>query len=274
MKTSSFVELMRSLAPLELAESWDNVGVLVSRGTRSDVRRALLTIDLTASVLQEALENDVDAIVAYHPPIFSGVKRLVHTDPKGQLLGELLARDILVYSPHTALDSVPGGVNDWLADAFETSSRRPVTPFATNDTLPTSANTSLAGQGRIVELTSPIDLQTAVARVKAHLGLEVVRRSAGIEKTPGVENRIRTVAVCAGAGGALLAKCRADLLVTGEMRHHDVLELQQLGTSVILTDHTNCERGYLPILQKRLLAADASLEVLVSTNDADPLRAV
>src|SRR5690606_20194042 len=141
----------------------------------------------------EAIANEVDAIVAYHPPIFSGVKRIVDTDLKGRLLGELLARDILVYSPHTALDSVPGGVNDWLADAFETSSRRPVTPFASNDTQTASASASPAGQGRIVELASPIDLPTAVSRVKAHLGLDVVRRSVGVEKTPGVENLIRTV---------------------------------------------------------------------------------
>lgn len=271
MKTPSFVELMQSLAPLELAESWDNVGVLVDRGTRSDVRRALLTIDLTESVLQEAIGLGVDAIVAYHPPIFSGVKRIVPSDPKGRLLGELLARDILVYSPHTALDSVPGGVNDWLADAFETTTRRPVTPYV-GAPLPASASdASPPGQGRLLELATPIHLEAAVARVKAHLGLTLVRRSAGVERAPG-GNLIRSVAVCAGAGGGLLAHCRADLLVTGEMRHHDVLDLQQRGASVILTDHTNCERGYLPVLRERIGAATSDVEVFVSTRDADPLQ--
>jgi dinuclear metal center YbgI/SA1388 family protein len=275
MKTTSFVELMQSLAPLELAESWDNVGVLVNRGTRLDVRRVLLTIDLTEDVLSEAITYDVDAIVAYHPPIFGGVKRIVPTDPKGRLLGELLARDILVYSPHTALDSVTGGVNDWLADAFDTTTRRPITPQPGGAPLePAAPNTSAAGQGRIVELTAPIHLDTAVARVKSHLGLGMVRRSVGVERTPGVANSIRSVAVCAGAGGGLLAKCRADLLVTGEMRHHDVLDLQQLGTSVILTDHTNCERGYLPVLRERIGTATLDVEVFVSTRDADPLQGV
>lgn len=274
MNRTSFVELMRQLAPLELAEAWDNVGVLIDRGTRDEVRRVLLTIDLTAGVLQEAIDNEVDVIVAYHPPIFSGIKRVVPSDPKGRLLGELLARDILVYSPHTALDSVPGGVNDWLADAFEAATRRPITLFP-GAAAPQSPgpNTSLAGQGRILELVAPIDLDSAVAAVKRHLGLAMVRRSAGVERTPGVANPIRTVAVCAGAGGGLLAKCRADLLVTGEMRHHDVLDLQQLGTSVILTDHTNCERGYLPTLRNRIAEATSELELLVSERDADPLQA-
>lgn len=273
------MELMQSLAPLELAEPWDNVGVLVDRGARADVERVLLTIDLSDAVLQEAIALGVDAIVAYHPPIFSGVKRIVPADPKGRLLGELLARDILVYSPHTALDSVPGGVNDWLADAFETTTRRPVAPFAPANLPPASTlnlaterATSLPGQGRLVELRAPLDLEQAVARVKAHLGLNAVRHSVGVEKTPGVANVVRTVAVCAGAGGGLLSKCRADLLVTGEMRHHDVLDLRELGTSVVLTDHTNCERGYLPILRQRLVGATSELHVVVSARDADPLQ--
>lgn len=274
MKTTSFVELMQDLAPLELAESWDNVGMLLDRGTRLELRRVLLTIDLTLPVLEEAIALGAEAIVAYHPPIFTGIKRFVPSDPKSRIVGELLARDIVVYSPHTALDSVPGGVNDWLLDAFETSNRRPVTPYVSSKPFSARADSGCApGQGRIAELTSPISLETAVSRVKQHLGLAMVRRSVGVETTRGVVGPIRSVAVCAGAGGSLLAKCRADLLVTGEMRHHDVLELQQLGISVILTDHSNCERGYLPVLREHIARA-SDLDVSVSTRDADPLSGV
>lgn len=270
MLPSAFFDLMQQLAPLELAESWDNVGVLVDRGTRRELSRVFLTIDLTWAVLQEALAARAEVIVAYHPPIFGGVKRVVPSDPKGRLLGELLARDIVVYSPHTALDSVPGGVNDWLLDAFETASRKPVSPFA--GTLAAPVNSSASGQGRIGELATPVSLATAVERVKRHLGSISVRHSTGVERAQGAGNLVRSVAVCAGAGGALLAKCRADLLVTGEMRHHDVLELQELGTSVILTDHTNCERGYLPLLRERITQLTSELEVFVSAVDSDPLK--
>lgn len=273
MRTAAFLELMEQMAPRALAESWDNVGVLVDRGARARVDRVLLTIDLTWAVLEEAVAKDVDAIVAYHPPIFSGVKRIVASDPKGRLLGELLARDLVVYSPHTALDSVPGGVNDWLADAFEVTTRRPLVPYAgaiASSNTPSSA--SEPGQGRFCELAAPLSLESAVARVKTHLGLSLVRCSTGVSPSSGAAKLVRTVAVCAGAGGGLLAKCRADLLVTGEMRHHDVLDLAQLGTSVILTDHTNCERGYLPVLSERIARATSELEVFVSRNDVEPLQ--
>lgn len=269
MRSRSFLELLQQIAPVELAESWDNVGVLVDRGVRPEVSRVLLTIDLTWAVLQEALTARVDAIIAYHPPIFSGLKRVVSTEPKGRLVGELLAHGLLVYSPHTALDSVPGGVNDWLADAFDTAARAPISPYvgrlAETRTLP-----SLPGQGRLATLRTPITLETAVERLKRHLGLAQVRLSPGLAEARAHQG-VRTIAVCAGAGGALLARVNADLVITGEMRHHDVLELQQLGTSVILTDHTNCERGYLPVLRAQLSNGAPDLEVIVSTSDREPL---
>lgn len=274
MQTSAFFELLQRLAPLELAESWDNVGVLVDRGAFPDVSRVLLTIDLTWDVYQEAVSHDVQAIVAYHPPIFSGLKRITPRDPQGRLLGEVLGRGMIIYSPHTALDAVPHGVNDWLVDAFDVASRRPVTPSVVTTDIgldAASLSRSAPGQGRCVELRSPIPLESAVDTVKRHLGLPWLRVSRGIGSKP---EQLQTVAVCAGAGGGLLSNVHADLLITGEMRHHDVLAVQQRGVSVILTDHTNSERGYLPVLRARLLERAPDLEVYVSSVDRDPLHVV
>jgi putative NIF3 family GTP cyclohydrolase 1 type 2 len=81
------------------------------------------------------------------------------------------------------------------------------------------------------------------------------------------------VAVCPGAGGSVFEQVdEVDLLVTGEMRHHDVLSRASQGTSVILTDHTNSERGFLASLAKRLTDACLGLEVSVSKVDRDPLQ--
>ena len=88
------------------------------------------------------------------------------------------------------------------------------------------------------------------------------------------QHPVSTVAVCPGAGGSLFGSVdKIDLLVTGEMRHHDVLSRVAGGTSVILTDHTNTERGYLPILAKRVSDAVA-IETVVSQIDTDPLHVV
>jgi dinuclear metal center YbgI/SA1388 family protein len=260
MQSTDFVALLNQLAPLELAESWDNVGVLLQREHRP-VRHVLLTIDLTQAVLREALVQQVDAIVSYHPPIFAGIKRIVTGDPKGHIVAELLHAGVLVYSPHTALDAAVGGVNDWLIGALPTHSVRPITPAL-------GAMDPRVGQGRIGSLTSPLPLGACVTLIKKHLGLAYVRVSAAPkhEHAP-----IASLAVCAGAGGSLLARCSADLLLTGEMRHHDVLDQRERGVSIVLTDHTNSERGYLNVLAERLSRLAPALSIAISKADADPL---
>lgn len=106
---------MESVAPRRLAESWDNVGLLLG-DAGAPCARVLATIDLTGTVLQEALDLHVDAIVAYHPPIFEPLKRLCASDAKQRLLLETAQAGIALLSPHTALDAARGGVNDWLAE--------------------------------------------------------------------------------------------------------------------------------------------------------------
>ena len=114
---SSVVALLERLAPLELAEDWDNVGLLVepSRAATHEIRRLLLCIDLSESVLSEALEVGTHFVLAYHPPIFRGLKRLRASSHEERVLVRALEAGIAIYSPHTALDATPNGVNDWLA---------------------------------------------------------------------------------------------------------------------------------------------------------------
>ena len=127
-----------------------------------------------------------------------------------------------------------------------------------------------AGAGRFVRLDQPLALERAVELVKAHLDLSHVRLSRASSSVP-----VATLAVCPGAGGAVFEQVRhADLLLTGEMRHHDLLERAAQGTSVILTDHTNTERGYLPYLAQLLVKSCPGLAVSVSARDRDPLLVI
>ena len=106
---------VRTNRALKLAGDWDNVGLLVEGPASRRVRRALLTIDFTETVLAEAIEKNVDFIVAYHPPIFGGLKRLNRSSPSTRLILETIEAGLTVWSPHTALDAMKGGVCDWLS---------------------------------------------------------------------------------------------------------------------------------------------------------------
>jgi dinuclear metal center YbgI/SA1388 family protein len=127
------VALLDAIAPLAYAEAWDNVGLLLEPlGDRRDpaqpagVARVLFAIDLTEAVLEEALAGDTDLIVAYHPPLFRPLKRLLGGSVSERVLQRAVRAGMAIYSPHTALDAAPGGVNDWLADGVGAGTRSPL----------------------------------------------------------------------------------------------------------------------------------------------------
>ncbi|MBT8484223.1 MAG: Nif3-like dinuclear metal center hexameric protein [Phycisphaerales bacterium] len=113
MNVTDVLAALESIAPLRYAAEWDNVGLLIG-SPKWPATHLLLTIDLTERVLEEAIEHEVDMIVAYHPPIFRPIAAVTDASPTQRIALEAAAHRIAVYSPHTALDAAPGGVNDWL----------------------------------------------------------------------------------------------------------------------------------------------------------------
>lgn len=130
MSKTTVKDLLRAvddIAPLHLAEEWDNVGLLVGRG-EAPVSSALLTIDLTAAVLDEAVRQACEAVISYHPPIFKPLKRIANATPAERVVMRLLERGIAVISPHTALDAAPNGLNDWIAAGIGAGDVRSLVP--------------------------------------------------------------------------------------------------------------------------------------------------
>ncbi|MCU0858660.1 MAG: Nif3-like dinuclear metal center hexameric protein [Pontiellaceae bacterium] len=249
MKLKDFIQLLETLAPPELAEEWDNAGLLIEPLNARDIKTVLLTIDLTEDVAHEAVRLHADFIVAYHPIFFGGFQTLEKSNPQARTAMMLIEKGIGVYSPHTALDAAPGGVNDWLAGLFD-------------------GEVSAAGTARLIALQRPILLPALGKQVKEKLKLKTVQ-IAPAGKT------IKTIALCAGSGIEALRDIQADCYLTGEMKHHDVLAAVQNGTSVILCGHTETERGYLPILGKNLRrACEPEMQIMLSKTDRAPLRII
>ncbi len=118
MKLKSVLAGLREVAPEELAEPWDKVGLQAGAPGRN-VQSGLLCIDLTEAVVREAVRRRCQLVVSYHPPVFSPLKGLVEDSGSGDWKTRALAlavrHKLAVYAPHTALDAVAGGMNDWLA---------------------------------------------------------------------------------------------------------------------------------------------------------------
>ena len=132
MELKHVVGALEVLAPCSMAEDWDNVGLLVEPSPPHMVRNILLTNDLTDAVVDEVTRlaqagEKMDLIVSYHPPIFKPLKRIAQRSTKERIIVWAIENRVAVYSPHTASDSVWGGVNDWLVSGCGEGIVKPLT---------------------------------------------------------------------------------------------------------------------------------------------------
>ena len=130
MKINDIAEKIEKIVPLELAQDWDNVGLLIGDEQRN-IKNILLTIDITSDVVAEAKEVKTDLIISYHPVIWDGLKKITADGPSG-VVYDLLCCGIAVFSIHTALDSAIGGVNDGLAEIIGIRDAEPIGDFVDN----------------------------------------------------------------------------------------------------------------------------------------------
>ena len=286
---------LNELCPLHLAGSWDQVGPMVDpepvvdaqsgrgEGQKEQERQAeriFLTIDLTEQVYEEAQAWGASVIIAYHPLLFRPLKRLTPHDAITRVAMRAVRDGVAIYSPHSALDAVKGGICDWLCELFE--------PFGVASSAPIepSVRSPEEGAGRLITLREPQPLERLAAQLQGGLGLSYLRLAAADalreppKEGPEGEGLIERVALCPGAGGGLFASLPhanaggPQLLFTGEMSHHDVLGRVREGGAVLLTEHTRCERGYLARYAERLrehLPLTLCEAVTCSALDEDPL---
>jgi len=266
-------KFMDRIAPLVLAEKWDNVGLLLEAPQQQQQQRSkqaiLLTIDLTTSVVNEAISLPASMIIAYHPPIFKPLSSITLSNPIQASLLRCAAAGISIYSPHTSLDSVYGGIADWLASGLGSGHI---------DLIGDEHPSGLGGPGRLLRLSEKTTMSTLQERAKKHLGLTQIQVAL---RTDNPNPDVQSVAICAGSGGSVLSGVDADVYFTGEMSHHEILAAVATGRNVILCGHTNTERGYLPVLAQKFQAELAaqqgdekysiSADIHISQEDKHPL---
>ncbi|KAI0122022.1 NGG1p interacting factor 3 [Daldinia grandis] len=290
--TDAVVAAMRTLFPEELADNaWDNTGLLLGQAPLSSSASVpkketsgtvLLTNDLTAAVVDEALAEGANMIVCYHPIIFRPLKSLTTKDPMQTLLLRLVAERISVYCPHTAMDAASGGLNDWLCDILLGGERQVKRTVVQPISRPLPEGHQGTGYGRAFELAQPINLQTLLRRLSAGIGNQ---RYMMVALPPSLQDLTKTqeitkVAVCAGSGSDVLKDTDAQVLVTGEMAHHYALRHTQLGQIVVTVFHSNSERKYLetrlkPMLEVELeTTAYGDTRIIVSKADRDPFEVI
>jgi putative NIF3 family GTP cyclohydrolase 1 type 2 len=245
------------------------------------------------------------------PIIFRGLKTLTLQDPQQQSLLRLVQEGISVYSPHTAIDAVPGGMADWLCDiATGAITGHSASPELQPEEVPSTTYSSLkyprptvnkldpavviphsrstihpspdpipagfesAGMGRLVTFATPQPLASLIDRVGRAAGNPAAISVAVPQSASADSMHISTVGVCPGSGAGVLMKGPRlpDVLLTGELSHHDALAAIERGSAVIALFHSNTERGYLHDVLRRKLEAALEPELANQTNPGGPKR--
>lgn len=260
MLISDVTDFLRQFAPPELAESWDNVGLLLGDAGGS-VSRVMTCLTITPASAMEAIERKAELVVTHHPLPFRPLKTITTATPEGRLLWDLARHGISVYSPHTAFDSAQDGINRRLAEGLKLKNIAVLVPSATLDAAD-------VGGARFGDLQPGLTLAELAGRVIAFLRID------GLHVVGDATRPVNRVAVACGSAGEFLGPAReagCDCLVTGETRFHASLEAEATGMALVLAGHYATERFGVEHLAQVLHAALPGLEVWASQRERDPL---
>ncbi|MBI1310600.1 Nif3-like dinuclear metal center hexameric protein [bacterium] len=261
MTVSDIVNFLEGFAPPELAEDWDNTGLLV--GADGDEVSSIMTcLTLTPDVAAEAIAKQASLIITHHPILFRGVQQITGRSSEGRMLLDLICAGIAVYSPHTSYDSAPDGINQQLAESLGLSDIKPLRPLAECKTEPA------IGSGRYGDLPEPTTLGELINRIKPIVGVEQTWFVGSLSRT------INRVGIACGSAAEFLRDAAAfccDVLLIGEARFHACLEARTLDIALILPGHYATERPAMENLATRLKSEFPSLTVWASEAESDPL---
>ena len=240
------------VAPVAMKMDFDNVGLLVGRGD-AEIRHALVALDITDAVIEEAIDLGGGLVVSHHPIILEPLRRVTDSDLTGRKILKLARHDIAAICMHTNLDAAEGGVNDVLAEAVGLQQSSILWELGELDGVP-------YGLGRIGTLPAPTNLAAFLPQVKAAI------KSGGL-RYHDAGRPVHRVAVVGGSGSDLVsvaASAGCDTCVIGEVKYHAFIEARELGINLIEADHYCTENVISVPLQQAIRAAFPELEVTVS----------
>ncbi len=256
-RLGDWVALVDEVWPERDAAGWDATGLQV--GDPDDrVTAVLVCLDVTAATLAEAAAAGADLVLAHHPLLFRPLARLTPATAAGRLVLAAARAGIAVLAAHTNLDAAVPGTTDPVARILGLRDVRPLVPLPGGGAAGAGGaggdQGRAKGSGLVGELGAPRPLRDIADALAAGLPSPHLRVAGDLDAP------VLRVAACGGAGdghiGDALA-ARADVYVTGDLRHHAVLDARTQGLALVDAGHWATEAAALPAAVARLAAAAA-----------------
>lgn len=258
MKIREVVDALERFAPLPLQEGYDNAGLQVGL-TEAEVSGALLCLDVTERVVDEAAALGCNLIVSHHPLIFRALKCISGADEVQRTVIKAIRNDIAVVSMHTNIDNARGGVNFKIADKMGLHGVRFLDPKTVGGIE--------CGSGVVGELAGPVAADDFVIMLKRTFDVECVQCNQLLRRP------IKTVALCGGAGAFLLGeaiKAGADAFVTGEMHYHEYFGHEQ-EIQIAVIGHYQSEQYTNEIFQSIIREACPGVKTYLTKTNTNPI---
>ena len=243
MKIHDLISHLEAIAPPVYQESYDNAGLIVGNPAEP-IKGVLLCLDSTEAVIDEAIENGCNLVIAHHPIVFFGLKRFNGSNYVERVVMKAIKNDIAIYAAHTNLDNVYKGVNAKISERIGLINTRILLPKIED---PGNDDPSkVIGSGMIGELESPLQEKDFLHLLKTKMQANVVKHTSLLGKP------VSKVAVCGGAGGFLLKhaiKAGADVFITSDYKYHEFFDADG---KIIIADigHFESEQFTIPLLKE------------------------
>jgi dinuclear metal center YbgI/SA1388 family protein len=251
VNVADFIKAYESWCPADLALADDPVGLQIG-SLNQEISRVLVTLDIREQTVAEAIAKDCQLILAKHPVIFRPLAGMTDADSQEAIVRELVQHDIAVYTCHTGIDILQGGLNDYFCELLDI---KDVENF--ND----------EGLGRI----GNVEMQTVAQfsdKVKQGFGQERLRT---VTYDHSLEQKISRVAICGGSGGNFWREAReagADVYITADIYYHTAHDMLSSGLLAIDPGHY-MERLFVPLVATKLREV-TTLEVVASKENTNP----
>jgi len=254
LTSSDIAKYIEEYAPLSLQEEWDNCGWQLTNGD-AIVSGVMLCVDITESVIHEAIEKDCNFILSHHPLIFDGLKKITD-EPISRCVRTAIEHNIALYSAHTNIDKVFNGVSAGMCKKLKLNNCKILESDCTN-----------SGFGMIGTLNEPINCMDFLKQLQYTFNPICLRHSQITDMA------IKTVAVCGGSGSFLISRAKelcADIFVTADLKYHDFFKADE---RFILADigHFESEQYTKEIFFEILSKKIPTFAILNSEKEHNPI---
>jgi dinuclear metal center YbgI/SA1388 family protein len=260
MKIKELTTVLEKIAPPQYQEGYDNVGLIVGN-PMTDITGVLVCLDSTEAVILEAVARGCNLVVAHHPIVFKGLKKLNGKNYVERTVITAIKNDVAIYAIHTNLDNMLyNGVNTKIAEKLGLTNLKILAPK-----LPDNQE---VGAGIVGELPEPMTEMAFLQFLKTTMKAGVVRFTHPLSKN------VKKVAICGGAGSFLLSnaiRSGADVFVTADFKYHEFFDADG---QILIADigHFESEQYTIDLLMGILQKEKPNFEIFSTKTVTNPVN--